>query len=66
MRMTQFSYEEASISDVHNHKGNNNNNNKKKNNNFAITSANLCKWILDYFKIQVGKQIGCGSYRVVF
>ena len=31
-----------------------------------LTSANLCRWIIDYGEIQVGKQIGLGSYGVVF
>jgi len=30
-----------------------------------LTSANLCRWIIDYGEIQVGKQIGLGSYGVV-
>jgi serine/threonine protein kinase len=31
-----------------------------------LTSANLCRWIIDFGEIQVGKQIGLGSYGVVF
>ncbi|KIC71150.1 hypothetical protein DB41_CF00010, partial [Neochlamydia sp. TUME1] len=36
-----------------------------KEDNF-LTSANLCRWIIDYNEIQVGKQIGLGSYGVVY
>jgi class 3 adenylate cyclase len=36
-----------------------------KEDNF-LTSANLCRWIIDYHEIQVGKQVGLGSYGVVF
>ncbi len=31
-----------------------------------LTSANLCRWIIEYSEIQLGKQIGLGSYGVVF
>lgn len=31
-----------------------------------LTSANLCRWIIDYGEIQVGKQVGLGSYGVVY
>jgi serine/threonine protein kinase len=31
-----------------------------------LTSANLCRWIIDFGDIQLGKQIGLGSYGVVF
>jgi hypothetical protein len=31
-----------------------------------LTSANLCRWIINYGEIQVGKQIGLGSYGVVY
>ncbi len=31
-----------------------------------LTSANLCRWIIDFGEIQVGKQVGLGSYGVVF
>jgi serine/threonine protein kinase len=36
-----------------------------KEDNF-LTSANLCRWIIDYGEIQVGKQVGLGSYGVVY
>ncbi len=31
-----------------------------------LTSANLCRWIIDFSEIQLGKQIGMGSYGVVY
>ncbi len=31
-----------------------------------LTSANLCRWIIDFSEVQVGKQVGLGSYGVVF
>jgi hypothetical protein len=31
-----------------------------------LTSANLCRWIIDFSEIQMGKQIGLGSYGVVY
>jgi hypothetical protein len=31
-----------------------------------LTSANLCRWIIDFGEVQVGKQVGLGSYGVVF
>ncbi len=31
-----------------------------------LTSANLCRWIIDFSEIQLGKQIGQGSYGVVY
>ncbi len=31
-----------------------------------LTSANLCRWVLDYNEIAMGKQIGMGSYGVVY
>jgi hypothetical protein len=31
-----------------------------------LTSANLCRWIINYNEIQVGKQVGLGSYGVVY
>jgi hypothetical protein len=36
-----------------------------KEDNF-LTSANLCRWIIDFSEIQMGKQIGLGSYGVVY
>jgi class 3 adenylate cyclase len=36
-----------------------------KEDNF-LTSANLCRWIIDYNEVQVGQQIGLGSYGVVY
>jgi len=34
-------------------------------NNF-LNSANLCSWIIDYKDIQVSKQVGAGSYGIVY
>ncbi len=31
-----------------------------------LTSANLCRWIIDFGEIQLGKQVGLGSYGVVY
>jgi len=31
-----------------------------------LTSANLCRWIIDFHEIQMGKQVGLGSYGVVY
>jgi hypothetical protein len=31
-----------------------------------LTSANLCRWIIDFQEIQMGKQVGLGSYGVVY
>jgi hypothetical protein len=31
-----------------------------------LTSANLCQWIINYKEIQMGKQVGMGSYGLVF
>jgi serine/threonine protein kinase len=36
-----------------------------KEDNF-LTSANLCRWVLDFNEIALGKQIGMGSYGMVF
>jgi hypothetical protein len=30
-----------------------------------LTSANLCRWVIDFNTVQLGKQIGIGSYGVV-
>jgi hypothetical protein len=30
-----------------------------------LASANLCRWIIDYGEIQVGQQVGLGSYGLV-
>ncbi|ELR24201.1 serine/threonine protein kinase [Acanthamoeba castellanii str. Neff] len=30
-----------------------------------LASANLCRWIIDYGEIQVGEQVGLGSYGLV-
>jgi hypothetical protein len=31
-----------------------------------LTSANLCRWVIDFNEIALGKQIGLGSYGVVY
>eukprot|EP01087_Luapelamoeba_hula_P014010 TRINITY_DN4045_c1_g1_i2.p1 TRINITY_DN4045_c1_g1~~TRINITY_DN4045_c1_g1_i2.p1 ORF type:complete len:1175 (+),score=133.84 TRINITY_DN4045_c1_g1_i2:590-4114(+) len=31
-----------------------------------INSANLCRWVIDYDHIKVGKQVGMGSYGMVY
>jgi serine/threonine protein kinase len=31
-----------------------------------LTSANLCRWIIDFHEIQVGRQVGLGSYGAVY
>ncbi len=31
-----------------------------------LTSANLCRWIIDFGEIQLGEQVGLGSYGVVY
>ncbi|QTF49773.1 putative serine/threonine-protein kinase/receptor [Acanthamoeba polyphaga mimivirus] len=31
-----------------------------------LTSANMCRWIINYDEISIGKQIGLGSYGIVF
>lgn len=31
-----------------------------------LTSANLCRWIINFNQIQLGKQIGMGSYGLVY
>jgi serine/threonine protein kinase len=31
-----------------------------------LMSANLCRWVIDYQDVQVGEQIGMGSYGIVF
>jgi serine/threonine protein kinase len=31
-----------------------------------LTSANLCRWVIDFHEVQLGKQIGMGSYGVVY
>jgi hypothetical protein len=31
-----------------------------------LTSANLCRWIINYEDIQIGQQVGMGSYGVVY
>jgi serine/threonine protein kinase len=31
-----------------------------------LTSANLCRWIIDFGEVQVGRQVGLGSYGVVY
>jgi hypothetical protein len=31
-----------------------------------LTSANLCRWVIDYREIALGKQVGLGSYGVVY
>jgi serine/threonine protein kinase len=36
-----------------------------KEDNF-LTSANLCRWIINYDEIALGKQVGVGSYGVVY
>jgi hypothetical protein len=38
---------------------------KFKEDNF-LTSANLCRWVIDFNDIQMGEQIGMGSYGVVY
>jgi hypothetical protein len=35
-----------------------------KEDNF-LTSANLCRWVVNFDEIQMGTQIGLGSYGVV-
>ena len=30
-----------------------------------LTSANLCRWIINYNEIQIGQQVGTGSYGIV-
>jgi len=36
-----------------------------KEDNF-LTSANLCRWVIDFNEIALGKQVGLGSYGVVY
>lgn len=31
-----------------------------------LSSANLCRWVIDFSEIQLGKQLGLGSYGIVF
>jgi hypothetical protein len=31
-----------------------------------LTSANLCRWIIDYKEVQMGDQVGLGSYGAVY
>jgi serine/threonine protein kinase len=31
-----------------------------------LTSANLCRWVIDYKEVQVGDQVGLGSYGAVY
>jgi serine/threonine protein kinase len=31
-----------------------------------LASANLCRWIIDFSEVQIGKQVGMGSYGVVY
>jgi hypothetical protein len=31
-----------------------------------LTSANLCRWVIDFQEVQLGKQVGMGSYGVVY
>jgi serine/threonine protein kinase len=31
-----------------------------------LTSANLCRWIINFEDIQIGQQVGMGSYGVVY
>jgi len=31
-----------------------------------LTSANLCRWVIDFNEIALGKQVGLGSYGVVY
>jgi serine/threonine protein kinase len=31
-----------------------------------LTSANLCRWIINYNEIQIYQQVGTGTYGVVF
>jgi serine/threonine protein kinase len=31
-----------------------------------LTSANLCRWIIDFNEVALGKQVGLGSYGVVY
>ncbi len=31
-----------------------------------LTSANMCRWIIDFSEIQLGMQVGMGSYGVVY
>ena len=32
----------------------------------VLTSANLCRWVIDFHEIALGQQVGMGSYGVVF
>jgi serine/threonine protein kinase len=34
--------------------------------NAFLSSANLCRWVIDYDDIQLGRQVGMGSYGLVF
>jgi serine/threonine protein kinase len=36
-----------------------------KEDNF-LTSANLCRWVIDFNEVQLGRQVGLGSYGVVY
>jgi predicted Ser/Thr protein kinase len=31
-----------------------------------LTSANLCRWILDFKQLSMGKEIGTGTYGTVY
>jgi len=36
------------------------------NEDMFLTSANLCRWVIDFNEIQLGNQLGMGSYGVVY
>ncbi|AVL94173.1 putative serine/threonine protein kinase receptor [Megavirus vitis] len=36
------------------------------NENSYLTSADMCRWIINYHEIHIGKQIGYGSYGLVY
>nr|UDO47406.1 ser/thr kinase [Pandoravirus massiliensis] len=31
-----------------------------------LTSANMCRWVIDFADVQLGRQVGVGSYGVVY
>ncbi|AJF97700.1 ser/thr kinase [Pandoravirus inopinatum] len=31
-----------------------------------LTSANMCRWVIDFADVQLGAQVGVGSYGVVY
>jgi len=31
-----------------------------------LTSANLCRWVINYKQLQIEKKIGTGSYGMVY